>query len=293
MVLIVSRSLLSPEETMSRSMPIQLVAIDIDRTLLDDNRGVSEANLAALRRAQAKGAQIALCSGRDLPSTRAISQPMGLAFWLVIQNGSLVIDPAGRAVYTCSLSEATANRALDVLNRHGLGPVVYELYPRAQHVWWQEGARSAPGMLEFRREHGAVITVIKDIRSVLTKPVSHLEVFDSAERVLAADREFAADPEVVAITNLSSSQRGAALMGIYPAGTSKERALEQIARTLGITSAEVLAIGDNLNDIGMVRWAGMGVMVANGPEEARKAADWVAPSNNESGVAAAIERFVG
>ena len=66
-----------------------------------------------------------------------------------------------------------------------------------------------------------------------------------------------------------------------------------VVNLLGITPAEVMAIGDNLNDIGMVRWAGIGVMVGNGPDQALAAADWVAPSNNESGVAAAIERFLG
>lgn len=273
-------------------MPIRLVAIDIDRTLLDDTRRVSERNLTALRALGQQDITIALCSGRDLPSTRAISDPLGMQCWLVVQNGSLVIDPDGRAVYTCSLAPPVANRALEVLERHELACVVYELYPRAHHVWWQEGAKAAPGMLEFRVSHGAIVTTVRSIRSILTKPVSHLEVFDDAQKVLNADESFRADPEVVAITNLSSSQKGAALMGIYPVGTAKERALEQVVAALGILPADVMAVGDNLNDIGMVRWAGVGVMVGNAPQEALAAADWVAPTNNESGVAAAIERFV-
>jgi len=273
-------------------MAIRLVAIDIDRTLLDDSRRVSERNLGALRRLGENRVEIALCSGRDLPSTTAISRPLGLSCWLVVQNGSLVVDPDGQAIYTCSLAPGIAAGALDALERHELAPVVYDLYPRAHHIWWQEGAKAAPGMLEFRVSHGAVVTSVRDIRSALTNPVSHLEAFDDAKKVLAADREFRDDPEVVAITNLSSSMKGAALMGIYPAGTAKERALGRVASELGISAAEVMAIGDNLNDIGMVRWAGVGVMVANGPEQALAAADWVAPTNNETGIAAAIERFV-
>lgn len=274
-------------------MAIRLVAIDIDRTLLDDNRQLSSANLEALFRAANRGVQIALCSGRDLPSTRAIADVIKLPLWLVVQNGSLVINPAGESVYTCSLEKGSALHAIAVLERYRLSPVVYEVYPRAHCMWWQNGARSAPGMVEFREQHGAIVTRVDDIRSVLPSRVSHLEVFDDADRVLSAERELASGQGVVAISNLSSSLKGSALMGVYPEGTAKERALESVAASLGISPEQVLAIGDNLNDVGMVRWAGIGVMVANGPEEARSAADWIAPSNIQDGVAAALERFVG
>ena len=274
-------------------MSIRLVALDIDRTLLTDDRRVTEANLAALRGCVEKGVHLALCSGRDLPSTLAISEPIGLPFWLVIQNGSLGVTPEGEAFHTTSLPLAAAHKVLDVLERHRLCPVVYEMFPRAYHFWWQEGAQAAPGMLEFRTSHGGVAEIVKDIRPAIPGDVSHLEVYDEADRVMAAVVELEQNPDVVAISNLSASRPGNALMGIYPAGTSKEGTLERLVTTLGFTSHEVLAVGDNLNDVGMVRWAGTGVMVANGPAEALAAADWIAPTNNDSGVATAIERFVG
>jgi hypothetical protein len=273
-------------------MTVKLVAVDIDRTLLDDQRRLSDENLSALDYCVKHDIAVALCSGRDLPSTLAVARPMGLPVWLVIQNGSLVLDPSGAAVYTCSLAPDVATAAVAVLERFDLAPVVYEVYPRAQSLWWQCGARSAPGMAEFRQRHGAEITYVEDIRSVLRQPVSHLEVFDDATLVFEAETELKSLPGVVPITNMSSSLKGAALMGIYPDGTAKEVALERLAGSLGLGAADVLAIGDNFNDVGMVKWAGMGVMMSNGPEEARKVAKWVAPSNNESGVAAAIRRYV-
>ncbi|HQK22494.1 MAG TPA: HAD-IIB family hydrolase [Candidatus Latescibacteria bacterium] len=272
-------------------MAIRLVAIDIDRTLLNDRRELSPANERALRDLVERGISVALCSGRDLPSTQAISAPLGLPLWLVVQNGSLVIDPSGNAAYLCSMEKPTALAVLDILERHGLAPVVYEVYPRAHCLWWQTGARAAPGMIEFRTQHGAQVSHVEDIRSVLTPEVSHLEVFDDADRVVCAGQDFATLDEVVAITNMSSSVVGSALMGLYPRGTAKEEALARVCDVLRISRTEVLAIGDNLNDVGMVRWAGIGVMMANGPEEARLEADWVAPSNNENGVAVAVERF--
>ena len=273
-------------------MTIQLVALDLDRTLLDDNRCVSPENLNALRMCTKKGIHIAYCSGRDLPSTLAISEPIGLPCWLVIQNGSLGIDPDGNAFHTSSMGEKTTGKVFDVLERHRLAPVVYEMFPRAYHFWWQDGAQTAPGMLEFRTSHGGKPTIVSDIRTAVNGDVSHFEVYDAADRVLAAVTELKNNPDVIAISNMSASRPGNALMGIYPAGTSKEDTLEELVGTLGFTSNEVLAIGDNLNDVGMVRWAGTGVMVSNGPEEALKAADWIAPGNNDSGVAVAIEKFV-
>jgi Cof subfamily protein (haloacid dehalogenase superfamily) len=273
-------------------MPVSLIAVDIDRTLLDDNRNIPGENREALDRARSSGIGIALCSGRDLPSTLAISEPMGIPCWLVIQNGSLVIDPDGTPVLISPMPGETVRGVLDVLERYSLAPVIYDLYPNARRFWWQIGAQAAPGMLKFRTDHGGEVIEVEDIRAAVTGQVSHLEVYDEADRVLGAVSELESNPNVVAISNMSASMPGNALMGIYPAGASKENALEIVVERLGITAADVLAIGDNLNDVGMVRWAGTGVMMANGPEEARKSADWIAPSNNDNGVARAIERFV-
>jgi len=277
---------------MNRSAAIRLIAIDLDRTLLDDHRALSDANLAALRAAHERDVAIAICSGRDVPATLAITRQIVLPCWLVVQNGSLVLGPDGGAILTCTLASAVARRIIDVLEAHGLIPVVYDLHPRSAHLWCQEGADAAPGVLEFRREHGAEIELVADIRSALAAEVSHVEVFGPREAVFAAVRDLDGDARLATIVNLSSSRRDSGLLGVYAAGTSKERALALVAAHLGVGAEAVLAIGDNLNDVGMVRWAGVGVMVANGPDAALAAADWVAPSNNESGVAAAIERFV-
>ncbi len=273
-------------------MPVKLIALDLDRTLLDDDRQIPEANMDALRDAVDRGVAVALCSGRDLPSTLAIAEPMELSVWLVIQNGSLVINPAGEAIHTAPMSEGSTHRVLDVLEHHGLACVIYDLHPRAFDFWWQTGAQAPPGMLSFRTGHGARVTEVDNIRDVVTQPVSHVEAYDETERVLAAVEELSRDGEVIAIPTISASRKGNALLGIYAAGVSKEAALEHVIDELGITRGEVLAVGDNLNDVGMVRWAGIGVMVANGPEEALAAADWIAPSNNDAGVAAAVRRYV-
>jgi len=271
---------------------VRLVAVDLDRTLLDDNRQISRANLRALDRIAEDGVHIAVCSGRDVPATLAITGQMDVGCWYVVQNGSLVLNPSQDAVYVRSLSPEAGARALDALERHGLASVVYDIHPRSEHVWWQNGADAATGVLEFRRQHGSIIEFVDDMRAVIMRGVSHLEVFGPKESIFAVDADVKNDNDIVSIVNVSSSRPDFALMGLYPTGTAKELALDHVIGHLEISSANVLAIGDNLNDVGMVRWAGTGVMVANGPEEALAAADWIAPSNNDDGVAAAIDRFV-
>ncbi len=272
--------------------PIRLVAIDLDRTLLDDNRRLSDHNHRTLERCIANDVQIAVCSGRDLPATRAITNDWKFPCWLVVQNGSLVLDPEGVAIDIRTFTEEQAMRVLDVLERHELPPVVYDVHPNSHRVWWQRGAQAAPGVLEFRREHGSTIDIVDDMRTVLTQDISHMEVLEDASKIFAAERELASDPDVITLANMSASMKGRAMLGIYAAGTSKERALSRVAERIGVDASAVLAIGDNLNDIGMVQWAGVGVMVANGPDAARAVADWIAPTNNDSGVAVAIEKFV-
>lgn len=271
---------------------VRLIALDMDRTLLSDDRRLSAANHNALTECVSRGITIAICSGRDLPATRAITDSFDFPLWLLIQNGSLVISPDGSAVRINTMTRTQAERVLSVLDEFGLPPVVYDVHPRSDHVWWQKDAYAAPGVLEFRRDHGSVIEFVDDMRTVLQADISHMEVFGTHTDIFGAAERFSQEPDVVTIANMSSSSPDKAFMGIYPSGTSKEAALENLCVELGISADEVMAIGDNLNDVGMVQWAGIGVMVANGPPQAREAADWIAPSNNESGVAAAIRRYV-
>jgi Cof subfamily protein (haloacid dehalogenase superfamily) len=271
---------------------IRLIGIDLDRTLLDDRRSVSAENRAALEAACARGVVLAVCSGRDLPATRVITEDLGLPCWFIVQNGSLVLDTGLSLVFTRTFSSLIALRAMDILDRHGLPPVVYDVHPRSEYVWWQTDAEAAPGVLQFRLDHGSKVEFVDDIRSVLDQPVSHFEVFGTREAIMAAEDEFSKDADMVALANVGASRPDSAFMGIYAAGTSKEAGLAHVATELSIDREQVLAIGDNLNDVGIVAWAGRGVMVANGPDEAKGAADWIAPSNNESGVAAALHRYV-
>jgi Cof subfamily protein (haloacid dehalogenase superfamily) len=277
---------------MKHNIPIDLIGIDLDRTLLDNRRQLSAANTHALQECIDNGLTIAVCSGRDLPATRAITGTWEFPTWLLMQNGSLVMSPDGDAVEIRRFTRGQADRVLNVLQKHKLAPVVYDVHPRSDHVWWQKDAVAAPGVLDFRREHGTIIEMVEDVRTLLDSEISHMEVFGSQAEIFDAVDEFSDDPEVSTIPNISTSSPDRAFMGIYPAGVAKEAALERLAERLNVDQDRVLAIGDNLNDVGMVLWAGVGVMVENGPAEARETADWIAPSNNESGVAAAIDRFV-
>ncbi len=270
---------------------MRLVAVDLDRTLLDDSRAISEKNREALYRSSADGVTIAICSGRDLPATRAVTRELSIPLWLLVQNGSLVIDPAGNAISVNRMAAELAHAALDVFDEHELAPVVYDVHPRSNRVWWQEGAQAAPGVLEFRTDHGTEVTFVSRMRDVVDSDVSHMEVFGTKRRIFDAQRKLTDIGNYSTLANISASRRDQAFMGAYSAGTSKESALAALAQRIGIDRAQVLAVGDNLNDVGMVRWAGVGAMVANGPEEARAAADWIAPSNNDDGVAEAIERY--
>jgi 5-amino-6-(5-phospho-D-ribitylamino)uracil phosphatase len=89
------------------------------------------------------------------------------------------------------------------------------------------------------------------------------------------------------------SREGAAISAVltHPRAT-KEDALAELVEQIGVRREEVLALGDAEADAGMIRWAGVGVAMGNAMPEARAAADWVAPSHDEAGLAAAIERFV-
>ncbi len=269
-----------------------MIAMDIDRTLLGDDRTVPGANVRAIAAAQQRGITVALCSGRDRLSAASVAKDVGEGFTMIVQNGALTLDAADEILDAQVLPTTAAIRALSVVTNAGISPVICGVHPNSHRIWCHKTEQPDEFFLGFRRKYGNEIIYLNDLAHALQHPVSQLEAFDENQKVERVVDELSQDPDLIGIPNRSGARADSSLLGVYSCGVSKESALARLADHLGIAQEEVLAIGDNFNDMGMVSWAGVGVMVSNGPTEAQTVADWIAPSNNESGVAAAIDRFV-
>lgn len=263
-------------------MPIKLVAVDLDDTLLDNNQKISPRVKEAVRRAVAQGVTVTLCTGRMHRSALPYALELGLDVPLLTYNGGLI---------RCSMSgETLLHRPLD--------------------------AQTAAEVLALFREKGWYIQVyVDDVLYVreFSAEASHYEKLSGIRAVPIGDKLYTmgaaptkmlalGEPEqLVAIRPVLVDRFGERLNAAFSKSiylemvdpsVNKGMALDFLARRLGIGREDVMAVGDSMNDMDMIQYAGWGVAMGNAREEVKKIARVVTGRNDADGVAEAIEKYV-
>ena len=274
-------------------MPVKLIAFDLDGTLLDRQKNIPEANLQALKAAVAAGALLVPATGRIYTGIPELIRTLPGARYFITINGAYAYDAAeDRNLYSSELSVDTCLRLIDYMD---ILPVIYDCYQDN----WGYITRSMfqragdfipdPGIMKMMRELRTPVDNLSETLRQKGRPVQKMQMHfqDLAER----DRQLQLVAERFPETAVSSSLPWN--IEINSAGATKGRALKALCQALGIDLRDTLAFGDGTNDLDMIRTAGIGIAMGNGAEEVKAAADWVAPNNDDAGVAAGIYRFLG
>ena len=268
---------------------LRLIAIDIDGTLLNPQFEISEADLSALRRAHAQGIEVILVTGRRHAFALPIAQQLGFDLWLICSNGAVTRSLSGETFHRDLLPRSTCHdliqsmqefRGQTVLtfDKEGHGAIVLE---RLDHL---EG--SIQRWLEKNREYIRFVVPIEDslttdpVQAMFCGPVAHMQ------QALAA---LARCGLPITVLRTEYPGRDLSIVDVLNAGCSKGHALERWANYRGITREQVMAVGDNYNDIEMLAFAGQPFIMGNASQELRDRGWTLTRSNAESGVAAAIE----
>ncbi|MFP5206182.1 MAG: HAD-IIB family hydrolase [Acidobacteriota bacterium] len=280
--------------------PVRLVAIDMDGTLLPTlNTGVSRRNAQALRTAQAAGITVAIATGRRAAYTTPLLESLGLRADtpLITSNGAVVRTLAGGLVDRCQLASRVGRGLCGLLrsygsmvftfDRPGRGELVVEDLEQAHGriAMWVEANRNAIEIVKPLED--ALIDGDDPIQGMLA---GNLMPMRAAEQALKAS-EWSTQCES---TRTEYPARDLSILDLLPRGISKAWALQRLAARLGVDRKEVMAIGDNWNDLDMLEWAGQGIIMANAAAELRATAKlngWkIAPGNDDDGVAVVVER---
>ena len=276
-----------------------MIAVDIDGTLLPSaGRVVSQRNGRALREAQAAGIHVVIATGRRQAYATPLLSPIGLRAdtVLITSNGTVTRTLAGEPIDRFFLPVETARELCPVLRRFGTvvftfdrdgsGELVLESLEQAHAriALWVEANRSS--IREVRPLEQAFDAGEAPVQGMVCGGV---EAMRQAEATVGA-REFSSG---VALHRTEYPARDLTILDILPAGCSKGTALQRLAEREGIGREDILAIGDNWNDLDMLESAGRAVVMANGApdlvEEARKRGWAVASGNDVDGVAEVIE----
>ena len=270
----------------------RMLALDLDGTLLTESSQIESATAGKLAALMSRGVEIVLCSGRRFSSAAPYAHELGLTTPIVVNNGTIVKEVSTRrTLYSEYLSRETALRLLYLLKELNLPAVVLtDNSPEYDYcVDVTDGGNEYHA--QFVSLNREMANVVEDLTRFRCDMVSEINVFHEYDTLLSAQRRIreAMDGDVRSIiVRRHVRYRGCTLETAVP-GASKWSALLWIAQQQGIKPEEIVAIGDEVNDIEMVREAGFGVAVANALDEVKAAADYVTKQPRNAGVDETID----
>ncbi len=258
-----------------------LIAMDMDGTILRDDLTVSSRVRRSLDAARRQGVHLGLASGRGFASMYRWAQDLEINTPLICYQGALVVDPATRErLFDSTFPVELVREVTEFCRLHDLSLTLY-----VDEEIYVENKQHSDAFYE--RWFGLPYHLIDDLASALPGAPSKFIIIGDPARLDAirplVEREFGARMQIVRSHALFLE--GLAL------GVTKASALALVAARLGVPRHRTMAIGDSGNDVPMIAWAGLGVAMGNASTEAKAVADYVAPSVEEDGAAEAIERF--
>ena len=271
---------------------IRLIALDIDGTLLDSEGRIPDANREAISRALDAGVEVALATGRRYDFARPIFESLPEPLTLILSNGAIVKTRDGQTLMRSLLPRRVARAVLADFPEHRASAAVVFDRPRDGQVVFEGIDWQHPRHRRFFEANRPFLSEMSPLENCLTEdPIQVMFSGGCVEmRELFERLQQRADSFSVALTEYE--HRDFSLVDVVTAGCSKGSALHAWAAKRGFTREQVMAIGDNLNDLQMLEFAGTAVLMGNALTDL-KARGWpVTGSNNEGGVAQAIHRFV-
>ena len=270
-------------------MKTGIIAVDLDGTVLDAEKKVTERTLAALEASAESGIWVVPATGRILKGMPEEILKLGWIRYMILANGATVWD---RGAESCLYrAEISAETGLEVFRWLDGFPVIYDCYQDNQG-WmtasmWENAEAYAPS--PFYLQHIRTLRrPVPDLKEHIRRSGTSLQKIQAFCRTTETQRELIGRtaerfPQLAVSTSVARN------VEINDGRANKGAALTALAERLGIPMGKVAAFGDGTNDLSMIRAAGMGVAMGNAAEEVKAAADRVTAGNGEDGVGIAVE----
>ncbi|GAA3937017.1 Cof-type HAD-IIB family hydrolase [Microbacterium soli] len=266
---------------------IRLIATDLDGTLLNRAGTVSPRTRAALDAARDAGIVTVPVTARQPIGLRPIAAQAGFDDWALCGNGAYGVHLAtGEHLFAEEIPASVQRDLADALTAIILDLLFASVRDAGEGFVAQEGYAAVADVSDHKRRPETMGGV--PLADVLAAPSLKLVIRHPSVPV----SEIFAALRSLGLEGFEATLSGAPFVEVMAQGVTKATGLAQVCAHLGVGRDEVLAFGDALNDLEMIEWAGHGVAVANAVDATRRAADEVAPSNDEDGVAQVVERML-
>lgn len=260
-------------------MRTRLLAIDLDGTLLTDQRQPHPRSVEALKRANDAGIQIALASGRIVPSIQGYSEQFGIPLTFIAGNGAHVVGPGGKEIVHWPLPI----EGFELVHQYAVEQSLHEVvYTRDQVIFFNDSSLGDT----YRSRERTIEPVIRSVAEARSLALSKILLMADVATIRKAIADLA---PLIDSTKLRITESEPEYLEFMHPKSNKAVGLATLASYLGLQSKECAAVGDYLNDLEMIQWSGRGGAMANGHPTVRAAADVVVGSNNEGGVADFID----
>ena len=274
-------------------MAVRLIVLDIDGTLLDSRWKLPEANRAAIAEATRRGIEVALVTGRRFDFAMPIALQIESPLTMIVSNGALIRTQDGRTHLRHLLPRDTAARVLEMTKpwRDGAG-VVFDR-PRENQVILEVLETDDPIRTAYYARNKEFIGQAIPLESCLTEDPIQVMLSGKVAPMREAEAVLrnAQNAEEFGLAATVYESRDFAMIDVIHPQCSKGASLAEWATLRGLTREEVMAIGDNHNDLEMLSFAGIPVVMGNCVPELRNFGWHETCSNDQNGVAVAIEQF--
>jgi Cof subfamily protein (haloacid dehalogenase superfamily) len=273
---------------------IRFNGIDIDGTLLDSQGRIPDANRQAIAAALARGVHAAIVTGRSYHFARPIVERLGLPVHLIASNGAIVRDldgttrmrrllPAADAAFVLAETEEFRTDAAVMFDRPDAGQIV------SGGIDWQH-----PSRVGYFTRNASIIREMLPLETCLVEDPIEVMFNGGVVRMrqLLTLLRARLDPDRFTISTTEYEHRDFTLVDVLAGGVTKGTTMALWAGRLGAPRESIMAIGDNYNDREMLEYAGTGVVMANAVPELLVSGLPVTASNDEAGLAVAIEKYV-
>ncbi|MCA1061006.1 Cof-type HAD-IIB family hydrolase [Rossellomorea aquimaris] len=283
---------------------ITFIATDMDGTLLNENQEISEANKQAILEAQQQGIEVVVATGRSYEEARFVIEDAGISCDIVCANGAEVRNKQGEIVYQAGIESTRAKEISDVLNETGIYFEIYtdrgtytenydmgvelivDIFTTANPNVSEEQVRQA-ARERFEKGH---IKLVDDY-GVLFEDESQLVykflVFSFDEKQLAE-----ANSRLNKLSDIAISSSGKENIEVNSIEAQKGVALEKLLNDKGLSAENAMAMGDNLNDLSMMKVVGRPVAMGNALDQVKEFCPFITATNKEDGVAKAIQEVI-
>jgi len=264
---------------MKKNISKKLLAIDLDGTLLTDDKEISEANLNGLKKAVENNTTIAIVTGRELFSALTIIEKYDFDYYLICYNGALIMDlKKNEEIFLQNMNMEDVKKIVDFCIKEE-----YPIHIFGETYWGVTGINQA--VEDFVKAHDIEPNIVKDTREIEDMEIINLVGVGDVDKV----EEFIVKNQIdVSFTNSVPNT-----IDIMAKDVTKGSGLKILADKLKFKREEIISIGNYYNDIDMFKVSNIGVAIGNSPEEVKNHADYITiKSNNDNGVLEAIEKYI-